>query len=175
MIETVLETAHDVASMSEKSQQIEQIIGHSVGDRSVDAGALVRRVANSYRQSYPAATITVDAPNSLSVRADSQLESAVENLVENAIEHNDAANPRVGITARADDGAATLTVSDDGPGVPETERAVITGDDDITQLTHASGIGLWLVRWITESCGGEISFADRTDGTDVSLELDTAE
>jgi PAS domain S-box-containing protein len=173
MVDTVLDTAREVATMSEKSQQIEQVIGHSASDRTVDVATVARRVAATYGQEYPDATVSVDAPDALPVRGDSQLESAVGNLVENAIVHNDDDSPRVEIAVGAADGTATVSVADDGPGIPETERAVITGDDDITQLTHGSGIGLWLVRWIAESCGGELSFADTAAGSEVALTLDT--
>ena len=173
MVDKVLETAREVATMSEKSQEIEQVIGHSVGERTVDVAALARRVAATYGREYSDASVTVDAPESVTVRGDAQLESALGNLVENAIVHNDRDTPHVELSVDIDDGAATVTVADDGPGIPAAERAVITGDDDITQLTHASGIGLWLVRWITESCGGDLSFTDTAVGSEVSLTLDS--
>ena len=51
-----------------------------------------------------------------------------------------------------------LRVADDGPGIPERERAVVADDHDITQLNHASGMGLWLVRRVVEGYDGRVGF-----------------
>jgi len=69
----------------------------------------------------------------------------------------------------------TVRVADDGPGIPDDEVAVLTDDRDITQLDHGSGFGLWLVKWVVDSYGGELRF-DETDsgGTRVVLTLDAA-
>jgi hypothetical protein len=38
----------------------------------------------------------------------------------------------------------------------------VTSESDIFQLTHPSGLVLWIARWITESCGGRL--VRRADG-----------
>ena len=64
-----------------------------------------------------------------------------------------------------------VLVVDDGPGIPEAERAAVTGARDITQLQHGSGLGLWLVRWAVESVGGDVGFERRDERTVVRLRL----
>jgi signal transduction histidine kinase len=70
--------------------------------------------------------------------------------------------------------SVTVTVADDGPGIPETERRVV-GNGSETPLDHASGLGLWLVTWITRDSGGEVVFeAPEDGGSVVRLVLDSA-
>ena len=57
-------------------------------------------------------------------------------------------------------GRVDVTVSDNGPGIPETERAVFRAGSE-TDLRHGSGLGLWLAYWAVTSVGGDLSFADR--------------
>ncbi|PYZ02701.1 hypothetical protein C8039_04105 [Halogeometricum sp. wsp3] len=42
-----------------------------------------------------------------------------------------------------DDDRRTIRIEDDGPGLPETEREVLTTRTE-TPLTHSAGMGLWL-------------------------------
>ncbi|MEZ3117757.1 PAS domain S-box protein [Halobaculum sp. MBLA0147] len=68
-----------------------------------------------------------------------------------------------------------ITIHDDGPGIPEAEWAVVTGERTITQLEHGSGLGLWLARWIVASVGGRLVRRDAdADGTTIEIRLAAA-
>ncbi|WP_459987600.1 ATP-binding protein, partial [Natrinema sp. JCM 9743] len=70
----------------------------------------------------------------------------------------------------------TLTVADDGPGIPPEERELLEGDREITQLRHASGLGLWLVNWVVTQAGGRLTFHDNEPrGTVVTLAIPRAD
>lgn len=139
-------------------------------DRSIlDAVRLVDRVRTDLRRdSSP--EIRIEAPESCPVLADAHLETAVRELCENAIEYGRDDDPVV--VGVDQDGIRTeITIRDRGPGLPETERAVLRGDDE-TPLEHGSGLGLWIVNWIVTSLGGEIHVADReSTGTSVTVSL----
>jgi signal transduction histidine kinase len=97
----------------------------------------------------------------------------LRNLVENAVEHNDG-DPHVTVTTSLADGALVLAVADDGPGLPEGERAVLRSRKE-TPLRHSSGLGLWLVSWGVETMGGSVSVDCPADGgTVVRLEIPLA-
>lgn len=142
-------------------------------DARIDSVPLARSVAGRFGRRYPDASIDLDLPETLVVAATDLLEVALESLVENAIVHNPSDGPRVWIEAdRHREEWCTLAVADDGPGIPAHERAVITGESEITALTHGSGLGLWLVAWTVETVGGEVSFEQsRADGSRVVLRL----
>jgi signal transduction histidine kinase len=78
---------------------------------------------------------------------------------------------------RTDDGESAskrrvrIAVADNGPGLPEQERAAIREGRE-TDLEHASGLGLWLTYWIVDGSGGDLRFADREPrGTVVEIDL----
>ena len=72
----------------------------------------------------------------------------------------------------APDGGAwvELTVDDDGPGIDETEAAVVERGAE-GPLEHGSGLGLWLVNWVVTRYGGSCQVDGCDDGTTVTVRL----
>ena len=66
----------------------------------------------------------------------------------------------------------TVSVTDDGAGVPEQERSLTREECDITQLSRGSGLGLWLAKWITEAYDGQLEFPETDRGVAVTLTFD---
>jgi PAS domain S-box-containing protein len=161
-----LDAADRLAAVSEKARSVETALdGES--DQSVDAAALARSVADSYRPDTPVETAL---PRRLPVTGGTAVYDALDNLVENAVRHTPDGTA-VRITAEDAGGDALVRVLDDGPGIPAVERAVVFEDEDITNLQHGSGLGIWLARWVAEAAGGGIEY-ERADGwTTVSLRL----
>jgi PAS domain S-box-containing protein len=172
---TIRRRAEEVNSLSEKAREIEQTLGtHETERRPVDLAPLLASQLRSFRERFPEATIRADLPGHAWVEATELVDTAVGNLVENSIQHSGEA-PTVAVSLAVDEETVTVTVADDGPGIPEKERRVVQQGSE-TPLDHASGLGLWLVTWITRDSGGEISFEDHDDwGSVVHLELDRTE
>ncbi|CQH60769.1 histidine kinase [Halobacterium hubeiense] len=136
--------------------------------RPYDVSSAVADVVTDLREEYPDATIDVTVTDATPAAGD-YLADAIRELVENAIEHNDSDEPWVGVEVATADGRVEIAVRDDGPEIPEVERATVTGEREITQLSHGSGVGLWLVRWIVDAYDGRLSFGGREDGNEVLL------
>ena len=173
-LETVRRRAEEVNSLSEKAREIEQTLGtHETECRPVDLAPLLDSQVQSFRERFPVATIETDLPEHAWVEATELIDTAVGNLVENSIQHT-GTDPTVAVSLAVGEETVTVTVADDGPGIPEKERRVVKQGSE-TPLDHASGLGLWLVTWITRDSGGEIRFEDHDDwGSVVHLELDRA-
>lgn len=96
-----------------------------------------------------------------------QLTRAVRNLMENAVRHATAATE---LTLAERDGTASLSITDDGPGVaPENRERIFERftrlDDARTRDTGGSGLGLAITRDIIEAHGGHVSLdADHSPG-----------
>ncbi|MFC6736445.1 PAS domain-containing protein, partial [Halolamina salina] len=172
----LVEAANGLIDLSDTAKRIRRIIEGPETERStIGVASLFGTVAADAREQFPEATIRVeDDLDDFAVLATSDLRLALEELVENAIVHG-ADDPTVDLRAEPFEPApgewVDLLVVDDGPGIPEAERAAITGSRDITQLQHGSGLGLWLVRWAVESVGGDVSFERRDGHTVVRLRL----
>ncbi|WP_236642327.1 histidine kinase N-terminal 7TM domain-containing protein [Salinigranum halophilum] len=141
-----------------------------------DLVRLVRDRTAAAADAYPNATVETDLPADAWVRALDLVGSAVDNLVENAIEHNETDAPRVRVaverTVVDGDRYVELTVADDGPPIPETDREILVGTDP--SLDEASGLGLWLVNWIVTDSGGTVSYEpNEPRGNVVTVRLET--
>ncbi|WP_336133436.1 PAS domain S-box protein [Natronomonas amylolytica] len=172
---TIVETAKTLSEMAETANDMSRIVGQrsSSADHEIDLADTVAEVRAEASEAYPEAEIVADVPSNRFVRADSKLTRVLRELMDNAVEYGDAETPRVRFELR--DGGAenfvTLAVSDNGPGIPAADRERVLGEREITQLDHAQGIGLWLVKWLVESYGGVLGFDVDDEGTTVLLEL----
>jgi len=164
------DSAERVAEIDEKLAEFQEAVGRGSVDGTVDIAAVVAGVAAEYREAYPDAEFETSVPEGLHVRATPHIEVAVAELLENALEHGDGAEVGVEIRAHSDGEQVSLTVSDGGPGIPEREWQILVGEREQTQLEHATGLGLWVVKSVAESFGGEF---DRTEG-DPTLRLQRA-
>jgi PAS domain S-box-containing protein len=158
----IVDSADTLAAVSAKSQTAADVLDAGTETTAVDIVEQAETVTERASSAHPEATVTTEFPRSLAVEAGPGLERALSNLVENALEHGGDC-PNVHVTVERRDDTALLAVTDDGPGIPDTERLPIFGDGRSTKLDHASGLGLWLVKWIVESAGGRLAY-DRTDG-----------
>ena len=172
----VEDAAADVLDMANKARAFQHALDreHAASD-TVDLLAVARAVVAHATETYEHASITlevgVDGP--LPVRGNEALELALQELVANAVEHNPSDDPSVHVAVRRDDGEASVVVADDGPEIPEQEVLVMRADVE-TPLEHASGLGLWLVRWTASTFGGDLAFDTGPAGNAVSLSLPVA-
>jgi signal transduction histidine kinase len=86
-----------------------------------------------------------------------------------------AAGDGVSVWATATATAATVHVSDDGPGLPPDQQAVLTGADLPTYDDPGAGFGLLVVRFLVEASGGSVAVDASEDGTTVSVTLRRAD
>lgn len=163
--------ADQLTEMHDTLDRTQAIIRRSDSPNTgVDLDEIVEGVVSEYRSSYPDATISVDVPAGIVVSAGTELKSVLEELIENAVIYADE-SPEIEVTARERKGQIRLTVADNGPGIPEPDRSVITREADIDQMTHAQGLGLWFVRWAMDAYGGGFDLETGDDGTIITLEL----
>ncbi|ESP88786.1 sensor histidine kinase [Candidatus Halobonum tyrrellensis] len=165
-----------ISDLAVKARELGQYAERPAETYPTDAAEVVERAAAVVRETDPDATVRVGSVADARVVDDGRTARAVEELAENAAEHA-GPKPTVDIEARAVDGRAAFVVTDDGPGVPAAERAVVLGDRPITDTDHGSGLGLWLARTVAETLDGEFAVEGRdgeTGGTVATLSVPAA-
>lgn len=120
---------------------------------------------------HPDHSIAVPS-ESATIEAASTLEDALWELIENAVEHA-GPDPDVAVDLDVRDDVAAISISDDGPGIPDIERRTIESGEE-TSLQHANGLGLWIVHWTVAASGGDLTF-EVDDGTTVRVTFPLAE
>jgi PAS domain S-box-containing protein len=173
-VETIRERATELTSLAEKSRTVERTLNRDGADtRPIDIAALAERATTRLENAEPSVEIERSIPERAPASGGEYLETAFEQLLENAIEHHDG-DPTVEVTVRdrPTDDLVTLSVADDGPGIPPEERELLREEREITQLRHTNGLGLWLVNWTVSQSGGRLSIVDNEPrGTVVTLDL----
>jgi two-component system OmpR family sensor kinase len=99
-------------------------------------------------------------PNGTLVADSDRLTQVIGNLVGNAIEHTTSGGS-IRVAAAAADGRLRITVDDDGPGIPLTQRDRVFGrfyraDPSRSRSSGGSGLGLAIAKAIVEAHGGRI-------------------
>jgi signal transduction histidine kinase len=112
---------------------------------------------------------TIDVPKTLTVRIDPEdLTEALGNLAENAGRH---ARSSVTIRARSEQDGVTLTVLDDGPGIPLERAQEALRRGGRLDSSGSAGLGLSIVGDIAEAWGATLIIETPERGCRISLQF----
>jgi signal transduction histidine kinase len=138
---------------------------------AVDVEESLAASVRTVRDRHPDAdiSIAVDAGSEpLVVRANERIEQVFTQLIQNAVVHT-TDSPSVEVSVTATPRSVGVSVSDDGPGLPPRQRALLeTGDIDEFDNPE-TGFGLNVVRLLVESYRGTIETEVGAAGTTVTV------
>ncbi|MFD5038979.1 ATP-binding protein [Streptomyces sp. NPDC058377] len=140
--------------------------GERPGRTAVDLGALVREEVSQRTADRIAPQVSV-ADSPLEVAGSrGQLARVVGNLLDNAERH---AERSVAVTVRAERDEVLVEVTDDGPGVPETEQdrifeRFVRLDDARSRDDGGAGLGLAIARDVAARHGGTLTVGTAPSG-----------
>jgi signal transduction histidine kinase len=122
--------------------------------------------------------LRVDDAGDAHVRADpEELAAIVDNLIENALKYSPPGSS-VEVDASVDGDRAVIRVADEGPGIPEAERAAVFERfyrGEAAGGTGGSGLGLPIAAALAERWGGAVSLRERPGGgtvAEIELEIE---
>ncbi|HEY5347320.1 MAG TPA: ATP-binding protein, partial [Rhizomicrobium sp.] len=132
--------------------------------RNVDLSALVESLCADLDEIGEPVTCAPLPPAPLSCRPN-EIRRAVRNLVENAVAYGHKADVALNETPSGYE----IVVDDTGPGIPESERArvfepFVRLETSRNEATGGTGLGLTLVKAITEGHGGAVILENRHGG-----------
>jgi signal transduction histidine kinase len=136
-----------------------------LGRRPVDLDDLVFEEARRLRTDNGLRIDTTGVSAARVMGDESALRRVVVNLAENAARH---ARTKVSFALKEESGSAVLDIADDGPGIPEADRArvferFVRLDDARARDDGGSGLGLAIVAQLVAAHSGTVQIAD--DGT----------
>lgn len=138
-----------------RSIELETVELAELGDQAVREAALGRSEVS----------VHAEIPRELAVRADPDLlAQALANLLDNAVRHSPAGGT-VTLAAEPHESGVRLTVTDQGPGIPATERIRVFErfsrlDTGRTVDQGGTGLGLAITKEIIELHNGTIQVTD---------------
>lgn len=139
-------------------------------DTPVNVSEMLRRVKSQFLSSgIEGRTITLglQTQNGL-LGAELELESAVTNLISNAVKYT-AREGRVTVVWQLKNGKPTLSVEDDGIGIPERDIPRLTErfyrvDKGRSAQKPGTGLGLAIVKHVAERHGGKLYIESQLGG-----------
>jgi two-component system sensor histidine kinase CiaH len=154
LIEDVL-----LANSAEKNELI-------LNTEKVNVSELTHEVITNYFSNRIAeGALEMKAEKDIFIQTDKLMfPSIIINLVENAFKYSPE-SPKVKVELSSVNNKAVLTVSDNGIGIPASEKANVfqkfyrVGSEE-TRKTKGTGLGLYIVKKIVESNSGTISISD---------------
>jgi signal transduction histidine kinase len=145
----------------------------------VDLARLVEDVVESARLAqHDVHVVGAAAPGLPAIRGDGErLRQVLANLVDNAVKYSPEGG-RVEVRATVEDARASIAVSDDGPGIPADQQALIFekfGRADVSGGSKpGTGLGLFIARSIAQAHGGSLEVRSAPGaGTTFTLTLPT--
>ncbi|MFB6266725.1 MAG: PAS domain S-box protein, partial [Halodesulfurarchaeum sp.] len=161
--------------VAEKAQAAERLLGEAGNHVPMSVADLCTKAVDPVRRSHPEASIEVDVEDDSQVLVRGPVATALRELIENGVVHDPDPRPTVRVRAFEDGDRAFIEVTDDGPGIPDGEWAVIEAGHE-TPVRHTSGIGLWMANWVVTTAGGTLQRRSCSDGgTTMRMSLPLAE
>jgi two-component system, OmpR family, sensor histidine kinase ChvG len=169
-----LDRLSQILTRMAEAARLEQSLDDAEFER-IDVVGLVRSCVDGYRSAYAPREFILDAPDTPIVLngAPDLIAQMFDKLVANAVEFGLSGRPVV-VRVEAASDTALLSVSNDGPLLPETMRerlfesmVSVRGDTQRSGATPHLGLGLYIVRLIAQLHGGGARADNRADGSGV--------
>ena len=166
----IIDRCEDLERTATNARKMREVVQTRGERQTIDITTAIDDAIELAPDPPTAVSITTKIDTQAAVVAHPKLPVAIAQLIENSLEHG-VDSGEIRVTAVDDDGVI-VEVSDDGPGIPPAELAVIDHHDE-SELERGSGVGLWLIDRIVDYSDGLLSF-DTDGGTTARITLPAA-
>jgi PAS domain S-box-containing protein len=170
--EVIISKSDDLTALAENAREAKEVLKQRNQREVLELTTAVDEALDESLYKYPHATLKRDLKQGW-IRSHPSIWRGFRNLIENAILHNESDEPVVELASNVSNDWVELTIKDNGPGIHEDELEVFERDSE-TALSHGSGLGLWVVTWLVDRSGAEITFDSSDRGTEVTIRFERA-
>ncbi|MFW5965726.1 MAG: ATP-binding protein [Halodesulfurarchaeum sp.] len=159
----MVEAADHVIDLTETARDLSEALDSDVENDLEDValrGVLEAEIERRQAQFEHADIAFEGTIPDVTVKADQLLDSVFRNLVNNAVQHHDRDTPTVRIGVEDRDEGVVVSVTDDGPGIPEYVAKSIFEKKSKGLTSAGTGMGLYLVDRLCRAYGAEIAVED---------------
>lgn len=171
--EHILSVSDKLVSTAEGAREMRRVVANRNKQVTVDIQAALQQAVTRVRDTYPDAVIEMTGDIERKLRAHTNFEYAVRQAIENGVQHSEASPARVEVAVEVRDGEFRIDVHDNGPGIPQAEIEPVQAGEE-TDLSHGTGVGLWIIDRVVRYSGGSVVFEQTGEGTTVSMRFDAA-
>ncbi|WP_071932824.1 PAS domain-containing sensor histidine kinase [Halodesulfurarchaeum formicicum] len=161
-LHTLQNAAQDAVAITRTARDVTEVLLQSGADRApTRLRPVLEGAIDSARSNHEHAAIQVEGSiPEVSVLVDDLLESVFRNLLQNAVIHNDQELPEVTVTTTAGKETVAVSIADNGPGVPDEQKAEIFEEGVQGLDSEGTGLGLYLVETLIDRYGGSVQVED---------------
>ncbi|MFO7927344.1 sensor histidine kinase [Natronomonas sp.] len=161
-LEIIKENTESAVDLTTSARDLARVMLNAEGDtRSVSVASVLDQQIEEVRSGYPGAILTVDEPiPETDVVGNDMLGSVFRNLLANAVQHNDKTPPKIDVSTVETPERVEVRIADNGPGIPDAQKGAIFGKAEKGLDSSGAGIGLYLVRSLVETYGGDVFVED---------------
>ena len=136
--------------------------------RSATALALLALPLSSCNKNLTKADVKDEVEDAREATAEAQEETA-EAVEARAREEGEGYRGRISVEMGANDTLLTVTVTDNGVGLPKTSESIL--EPYVTTREKGTGLGLAIVKKIVEEHGGDLAFSSVAEGRGTTATL----
>lgn len=162
----ISESAESLAETSNKALELNRCIANPSSVVSSDLSKTVRNVVNQSKNDVSVCCKGSD----FKATVPENMDMIVKECIDNSVQHNSKTDIDMRFDLKEEDSNVVITYTDDGSGVPRDEIEVLERMEE-TDLKHSTGCGVWMMKWMIESAGGEFDIWN-DDGAVVQMRLE---
>ncbi len=175
-INMINKSADHAVELTQTARELSEVmLSDSVEEQRVNLQTILTDEVTEVQASYPSATLEfgTEIP-SVTLAANDMISSVFRNLLKNAVQHNDKEVGEVIVSATDHEDTVTVTIADNGPGVPDGQKETVFGKGERGLDSSGTGIGLHLVNTLISIHNGDVWIEDNEpEGAIFSVELPT--
>ena len=154
----ITNNSRQLLEIAQKQRKITDFLSKPDPIERIELDSVVAQLIDRLQSRHPTVDITAHVPTEIEVHAIRAIEEAIEELLTNSIVHSNQSDPAPTVRVDETPETAQITVTDENHPIPAMDRAVFSGDTDLSELHHGSGLGLWLVKLIVNHSNGTVAY-----------------